>query len=284
MCPGPTGITPATWGGKNYLPYVRDVTRDYAQLRWLLGERFAGKAKAVYEFETFYNQSSYLYPAMAAAFRSLGAQVAHMWTYTLTPTAERFSGSHYLNLYCTPAKAASFALAGETFARIPRYTPYPAEVTDPMRFGPCLVSFAQDLSVLSTPDLLMYSHSFAAGTIPLPDRPGRVLGRGDSPLAAYAGTGIYYLEIGADAIELTINPDAEFIRPHWDRKAGGPPWSPVCALDSQATHPFTLRLPGWSRVWRMEGETRQPVAVEEGTPNLIFTASAGRYHIERVAP
>ena len=43
---------------------------------------YAGKAKTVYEFETFFNQSAYFYPIQAQYFRALGVQCASMWTYS----------------------------------------------------------------------------------------------------------------------------------------------------------------------------------------------------------
>jgi hypothetical protein len=140
--PSPFWNHPTDLSGKNYLPFLRRHYDEYRRLRWLLGKRFAGKAKAVYEFETFYNQTSYLYPAMARLFRSLGAQIAHMWTYSLTPTAEYLGGSHHLNLYCTPQKAVSFIIAEAVFAESPRYAPYDATGTDPVTFDHCAVSFA----------------------------------------------------------------------------------------------------------------------------------------------
>lgn len=279
--PRPYWDHPLDLGDRNYLPYLRDVGHDYAGLRWLLDERFADKARAVYEFETFYNQSSYLYPAMAAVFRSLGAQVAQMWTYTLTPTAEFFSGSHYLNLHTTPAKAASFALAGETFQSLPRFAPYPAEVADPMVLGPCTLSFEQDISVVSTPDVFMHSKSVGAEALP-PVRPRLILARGSSPLVTYGGSGIYRLDIGADGIDLVIHPDAEFVLPHWNRKGRPSPWPRVCALDHEARHRFALRLEDWPgpvAVWRLDGEERQAVPLLGDGP--VFEARPGRYRIER---
>ena len=139
--PGQAGLPQDYWNhpvdlsGTNYLPYVRDCYTDYRLLRWVLGTRFAHKAKVVYEFETFYNQSIYLYPALARLYRGLGAQMAQMWQYTLSPVAEYAGGSHYLNLLCTPAKAVSIALAGQVFASTPRGTPYDVAATDSPRPG-----------------------------------------------------------------------------------------------------------------------------------------------------
>ena len=76
-------------------------------------KRFLNKARIVYEFETYYNHSSYLYPLMAKYFRAQGIQAAAMWTYLLPGQVEYTAASHHLNLKTTPNKAASFMIAGE---------------------------------------------------------------------------------------------------------------------------------------------------------------------------
>ena len=116
----PFWANPADLSGNNYLPYLQTCYRDYSYLRWMLGRRFEKKAKMAYEFESMYNHSAHLYPAMARLFRSLGAQIAPMWQYTLSPVAEYRGGSHYLNAYCTPRKAVSFRIASRVFAATPR--------------------------------------------------------------------------------------------------------------------------------------------------------------------
>ena len=73
------------------------------------------QGKLVYEYETFCNQSAYLYPAMAKFYRSVGAQIATQWTYGLTAYSEYLGGSHVFNLKTTPRKAASFMVAKQQF-------------------------------------------------------------------------------------------------------------------------------------------------------------------------
>ncbi|MFR6635497.1 MAG: hypothetical protein ACLUQ6_13115 [Alistipes onderdonkii] len=73
------------------------------------------RQKTVYEFETFFNQSAYLYPIQAQYFRALGVRCASMWTYTMQEYAPYHCGSHFLSLTCTPKKAASFIVAGEIY-------------------------------------------------------------------------------------------------------------------------------------------------------------------------
>jgi hypothetical protein len=272
---------PADLSGRNYLPYVAKNGREYERLGWALGQRFAKKAKLVYEYETFFNQSSYLYPAMARVFRSLGVQIACMWTYSLSPAAERMAGSHHLNFYCTPQKAVSCAIAGEVLAATPRYAPLEWTREDNLAFGACAVSFTNNLSVWRSADTYMQSRATALA----PGAPLRtvrhVLACGDSPYASYGGTGIYSVEVGADAVEIEISPDAEFVWPPWkgNRKA---PWDLVCRLDAATPHRFVLRHPDWPggvRVWRVEDGQRTPVAAAEGAP--AFEARPGHYRIER---
>jgi hypothetical protein len=248
----------------------------------LLGSRFAGKAKAVYEFETMYNHTAHLYPAMAALFRALGAQIAHMWTYSLTPTAEFLSGSHHLNLYCTPRKAVSFAAAAELFSRVPRHTPYSPADEDDLVFGPAAVSFRRDLALFCSETVFMHSGPVSEWC-PLPlrtDRVSTVFGVGSSPLLGYDGTGAYSMSVGRDAIDLLINPDAEFIRPPWDRQTG-PSWERVCRLTDDRPHRIEVRVPGWDtiRVERVDGAEAIAVPAEPGKP--AFRGTPGHYRIHR---
>ncbi|HJN14611.1 MAG TPA: hypothetical protein QGH10_03930, partial [Armatimonadota bacterium] len=259
----PFWANPVDLSDTNYLPFMRRNYEEYRRLRWLLGERFAGKAKCVYEFETFYNQTSYLYPAMARLLRALGAQVANMWTYSLTPTAEFISGSHHLNLHCTPEKAVSFAIAGQVFADTPRLAPYEAPDDSEATFGDCTVSFSRNLSVHSSPSALMHSRALDWDGIEVHDSVSRIVGCGDSPLVTYDGTGAYFIDVGEDSISLTIGPDARFILPPWDRQKSKP-WARTCELDRDSEHSLALRLPGWeegARAVRVDDGEESPVAV-----------------------
>jgi hypothetical protein len=137
---------PTDLSGRNYLPYLGRCYTDYDALRWLLGRRFAGKAKVTYEFETFFNQSSYLYPAMARLLRALGSQMAMMWQYTLSPPARYCGGSHYLNLETSPQKALSFRIASRVFGELPRYADYDTRAQAEMVFGHAAISYPNNLS------------------------------------------------------------------------------------------------------------------------------------------
>jgi hypothetical protein len=273
---------PVDLSGRNYLPYLDKSYAEYEQLRWALGTRFAGKAKVVYEYETFFNQSAYLYPAMARLFRALGVQIAQMWTYSLTPTAEYLSGSHHLNLYCTPQKAVSFTIAGELFARTPRYTRFDAPGADNRVYGPCAVSFTNNVSILQTADTYMQSRATAWSPFPPNPQVRRIVACGSSPQVTYDGTGAYFVEAGDSSVEIEINPDSTFVLPPWDSHRKGL-HEKVCRLDYATPHRFVLHLPGWQdhvRVSRLEEGRTSPVATPGDKP--AFEALPGRYRVERI--
>jgi len=267
--------------GKNYLPFIRANYEQYGRLRWVLGRRFAGKAKIVYEFETFFNQATYLYPAMARVFRALGAQIACMWTYTLSPSSEYFTGSHLLNLECTPGKAVSFTIAERVFRDTPRYAPYNAPTDDDLIFGNCAVSFARDLSILCAEDTYMQTRSNDWFPLPLPKTPRRIVGCSDSPFVQYGGTGAYFVEVGKDVINIEIMPDVTRSREHWNPQIKRP-FRKVCRLDRETSHRFALTLPGWRgkvTVWRIDGSSRRLIPAT----GLTFDAKPGTYRVERTS-
>jgi len=280
--PTPYWNHPMDLSGRNYLNYLLRCYREYSYLRWLLGKRFQSKAKVVYEFETFYNQSGYLYPAMARMFRGLGAQIAPMWQYTLTPAATYCGGSHYLNLYTTPSKAVSYRIAAWTFAHTPRFAEFSPEADNTeLDLGDGRLSFAKNLSVVSNDEVFYHSGPVTDWPRPIATPRREIVGCGSSPLIEYAGSGAYFLAIGSDALELTILPDVSYPRPPW-MKPGRWPWKePTAVLDDKTAHPFTLRLPGWERdliVRRVDGDKAQEVPLRSRNS---FSATPGKYRIER---
>ena len=124
LYPGQSDLKKPFWknteelSDKNYIPYIKDCAENEDWLGWLYSDSFKNKAKLVYEYETFCNQSGYLYPAMAEFFRSVDAQIAAQWTYGLTGYAKYLGGSHVFNLKTTPKKAASFMVAKKQFKDI----------------------------------------------------------------------------------------------------------------------------------------------------------------------
>ena len=269
-------LHPKDLSARNYLPYLQKVSDLQDWHGWIRAKRFASKAKVVYEYETFFNQSAYLYPAMAKEFRSFGAQVATLWTYALSGYETYAGGSHTFNLETTPRKAASFMVAHEVFKTLPRGVAYNTTAPDSDQFDGVHLSQPLDISAISTGDTLIHAGSIPDGFVPLPANPQRIIGVGDSPFITYAGTGIHFLEQTSDKqYQLTILPSVTLLSPQWHEAAQG---KPVVELDRTTALPFHLQLPGKPTIAGVEskvGEGWQPVAFE----NNQFLAAPGEYRI-----
>jgi len=289
LYPGLYDIDPEYWyypenlDGNNYLPFIKDTYDYYGGLRWALGTRFESKAIVTYEFENLFQQTTHMYPAMARIMRALGSQMASMWRYRPSPSAEYDAGSHILNLDCTPPKAASFAIASEVFKTTGRNAPYVAPTDDNLVFDNTLgVSFQNNLSVLRTADTYMYStgDDWLPSPLSVPTAPTKIVGREDSTLVQYAGTGIYFMDIGADIINLEITPDASWLSEHWN-SVWSPPYYKTVLLDHDTLHTFTLDHPDWQGNAIVERyESGNWDIVHTGT--LSFPAKAGKYRIAQI--
>ena len=277
-------------GGDNYWDSSLDLTRhDFSDwfkegytnrewYGWLLEPRFAQKAKLVYEYETFYNQSAYLYPVQAEFMRALGVQVATMWHYSFSEYAPYRSGSHVLNLNCTPRKAASFAVAAGIFEATPLLQEYnldsPAERVSDDR----MYSYRKDLGIFSSDDVYYYSGDVSADEQPKP--PGNIreiVGQGSSPVVEYGGNGLYSVNIQDNQVEIFIAPDHEWVSPPWQRGKGL-----VTRLDESVTHPFELKIGGddisQGKLFRLENGKWYPGQLKDG--RLKFDARPGHYVID----
>ena len=268
--PHPYWDHPMDLSGRNYLPYLRDCYANYHALRWLLSQRFASKAKVTYEFETFYNQSSYLYPAMASLFRSLGSQMAMMWQYTLPPAAKFCGGSHYLNLKGSPQKALSFRIASQVFAELPRFAPYDVQAETEMAFGHATILQPRNISVYQSDESLVYTGPVET-LPPVGPRIREIAGYGRSPVVDYDGSGAYFVRVKEDRLEVEILPDVSHPWPLWKRP-GRPPWTTTCCeFDDKTPHRFAIHLPGWEGKLAMKGGKMRADGAFEITP--------GRYSI-----
>ena len=237
--------------------------------------RFANKAKVIYEFENVYNQCAYLYPADARLFRSLGAQSATMWRYSLMPGALNEMGSHYLNLLTTPEKAVSFMIGGEAMKQAPRYARYDTATQDVMQFGNCYLSFSKNNSLFCDGKRLLYARNMDKFPIPVSDTVRQITATGSSPWVSYGGNGVYFINIGKDQLDLEVMPNVAFTKPCYLEGS-------QATLDYEGKHPMTLHLPGWNNkvtIRKTAGNNVGPVPLN-GT-NLTFAAAAGHYQINR---
>jgi hypothetical protein len=198
----PTGLNSGYELAGNYLRTVD----DYPGLRMPELEKMP---RLVYEFDSADQLTGYMYPAMARTFRAGGVQLAAMFAYDMLETASRNLGwqTHRLNLVYTPRKAISAVIAAEAMRRLPRmrsYGPYPQNTA----FGPFRVSYEENLSEMVTPDAFL--HAGPTRTAP-PDRSRlrRIAGYGSSPVVAYDGEGVYFLDRVREGVwRLEVYPDA----------------------------------------------------------------------------
>jgi hypothetical protein len=264
----------------NYLPMLKPDGVDWAALR---RTREAGKAVVVYEFETWCNDTAYLYPAMARLFRELGAQIACMWEYDPAIAAEyNFVPSHFLNLYTSPAKAASFLVGGEVFRRHPRARRIPDERLGPVefRFGPFGASYSANTSWFVGDDTLLYSRGLPSdvATDDLTAREWRkIAGTGASPLIEVSGDGIYRLDRITAGYRLALFPDTELRGDLW--KAGERATrSKKIVLRNQERRVVKLKLPGWTGRYIVNSPEQGVSTMAEGGQ---FDALPGIYVLEQ---
>ncbi len=207
----PTGLVAGRALRQNFLPRV-DVYCGNAWTPTMRSEAVAQKAKIVYEFDAADVAGSYMYPAMARAFRSGGAQIAAQFQYDPLPVAPFNAGwqTHYLNLVYAPQKAVSFAIAAEAFRRLPRLQDY-GRYPDNTRFGPFRVSYEEDLSEMVTEREFLYSNDTSTAP-PAPAKLERIIGCGSSPVVRYEGTGAYFLDKLTNGVwRLEVYPDAVWV-------------------------------------------------------------------------
>ena len=264
---------------QNYLPYLKRSYQDPEYQGWLQEDRFKGeKAVVVYEYETWHNQSTYMYPAMAKYFRAQGAQVATMWTYYLydnSKTGRARQSSHNLNMVTTPRKAASFLVAKEIFQHTPRYISFETTEPDADQFGHAALSFPEDLSAFATDERLVHTGDLNRKFIQLPRIPKKIAGYGSSPFIQYKGKGMYFIEAVfeegtfSNRWNLRVMPHAVF-----DEEG-------QAVVNREKAFAFTMLLPGMDRrkwaVYRIEGEKRSRVKTKP--PAITFHVAPGDYEI-----
>ncbi|MGC8784939.1 MAG: hypothetical protein ACP5RN_11225 [Armatimonadota bacterium] len=210
-----------------------------------LPAEFARKARLEYEFDTpATNVSCYLYPALAARFRSGEVQVACQFQYDSLSTARWNTDwqAHWLNWLYTPSKVVSYMLAGETFRRLPRGVRYERPVTELVLPELMATSFSRNQSMLATEEVVMYARGIGEWQpLRVPKSPRRIVGTGSSPYVEYTGSGLYILQQEDErTLSLQVNPDAVLV----GNSLQGSFAAPVAELKEQP-HLFRLKMEGW---------------------------------------
>jgi hypothetical protein len=265
--------------GNNYLNYLNRCLKDHQYLAWTLEKRFQNKAKVVYEYETWSNMSTYLYPAMAKLFRNLKAQIACQWTYALSSYATHNAGTHVFNLKTTPGKALSWMNAKRVFHETTRGSQW-SFATEVDSSPSARWSFPLDLSASQQHGHLIHSSDLPKDFIPKEGSVQTITGRGHSAFAEYGGSGIYQLrDLNSDSIRLEIFPDVQILNEHWVERHTG---EATFSLRQEASFPFEILDPrvdsNW-KVYKKQGYRWIPVSTYHG--KLRFDATAGSYVIRR---
>ncbi|HEX6372130.1 MAG TPA: hypothetical protein VF006_24615 [Longimicrobium sp.] len=255
----PTGLN----SGREQRGNTLRTVEAYPQLA---NPELRGMPRLVYEFDSADQQTGFMYPAMVRTFRAGGVQLAAMFAYDMLETASRNLGwqTHRLNLVYTPRKAMSAVIAAEAMRRLPRggdYGGYPADTI----FGPFRVSYAQDLSEMAAEDAFLYAGS--TGTMPpRPERLTRVAGYGSSPVVAYEGEGVYFLDRVRDGVwRLEVYPDAVDVDDPFEMQRA----DKVVTRAIYRDHGMRIDLPGLGADFHV-----QPVARGNAAPSR---AEGGRF-------
>ena len=254
---------------RSFADWFNKYFADQDGYGWAVSGDFTKKAKIVYEFETFFNQSAYLYPVQALYFRALGAQAANMWTYTFNEIAPYFGGSHFLNLRYTPAKAASFIVAEKIF----NSTEMGGAITveDEMCGSNWCISKSHDAAVYSDSDWYCHSGPTEDGWSSLTpsSEVKHIRGLGNSPIVKYSGNGIYFIDETEEGLQIVLMPDVEV---KGDRFTSPDYKTVVTELIQDRPNTLSINLKKWAQktfeLYEVSGDerslVRDGVKVSEG--------------------
>jgi hypothetical protein len=230
----PTGLNARHALTENYLRTVDDFAP-------MLRPNLLNVPKAVYEFDSADMNSGYMYPAMIREFRGVGAQFIAMFSYDMLDTAPYNLGwqTHFLNLVYSPKKAMSAIIAAEATKALPRYKHY-GDYPNNRNFGPFRVSYEEDLSEMATNEKFLYAND----TQTRPSKPAalkKIAGFGSSPVVAYEGRGVYFLDkIAGGLWRLEVYPDAMLVQDPFAQRLN---YQTVSSRLVVRQWPMTVKLP-----------------------------------------
>lgn len=244
--------------------------------------------RVVYEFDSPDTRDGYMYPAMARAYRSVGAQAALMFAYDMLGTASRNLGwqTHYLNLVYTPRKAVGSIIAAEAMYRLPRMVSY-GEYPTNTRFGDFRLSYPDTLAELVAVDAFMHSGSTTSRP-PTPDSLERIVGYGSSPVVQYGGVGVYFLDrIRPGLWRLEVYPDAVPVRDPFELQR----LDKIVTRAIRRTWPMTVSLPGLGSQFTVQPVTAGNAANSQAiagrftvTPGVYLLSTSGGVDVASLPP
>ncbi|MFR9524009.1 MAG: cellulase family glycosylhydrolase [Rikenellaceae bacterium] len=248
-CKDPYWDNPLDHTERDFAQFFRNGHNKYEWYGWALSEPFASKAKVVYEFETFFNSSSYLYSQMARFMRSMGAQAACMWTYCM-----------------------------------PNYAPYSMANPSEDEGAGYIISHSRDLAAFASDQIFAYSNSTDAEDLQgaLQHTPKRILGRGNSKFAASNSEGRYMIQVMGKELRIYVEPNVRYLREHWQRCS----YKDGVAVDVLYDDPcqMSLSIEGWQEdghytIQRVEGKKRKKYAKVQSLSSLSL--KPGEYVINK---
>lgn len=306
---GSFGEQGETESPSTFVENLHEMKRERELHGWQLEAPYEfGYARIVNKFDVPDGSGASLYPVMAKWFRSLGVQVATLWTYRSTGIRSYYSGPHNFNLKTTPRKAAGYLVAREVFRKSPRFIRFSVSEKEVTRIGGAAISFATNSSAVSNESLLIHAGTMDSGFVSLPESPMNVMGVGSSPFIRFEGPSLYYLNkdisvpsppqdslldrfralfvreagSGASYYVLRIFPEC-----HWsvDPDSGEndvPPGQKLAEFDEETAYPLHLYMPcqgSITRIVRMNKGQATPVSFSRTEGALVFQATPGLFHL-----
>lgn len=240
----PTGLDSGAARIGNCLSMVRRSSiRDVPEIR--------NMKKMIYEFDAADVSGAYMYPAMARQFRAEGVGMAFQFHYVATAIAPRnlVCRTHHLNLFHTPSKALSLAIAAEVFRSLPageRFDPCHEE----MSFAPFRIVPSKNLSEMVTEESFIHT----ADTTTVPPATGklkRIWGCGRSAVCGSDGNGCFFLDrLTDDSWRLQLAPS---VRGNADPFSGGKSVKTIILPDPVELTVALKDLGGEYTIWSPEG-------------------------------
>ena len=270
---------PVDLSGRDYTDWFNTYFDNVDGYGWMRLPEYKDRAKVVYEFETFFNQSTWLYPVQAQFFRTLGVQAASMWTYCMKEYAQYHAGSHFLSLTCTPGKAVAFIIAQQVFKTTQRGRQYDRQLSEQIQKN-LVISKTNDLAIFSDEDRLYHTGGISGFCpVSVSRKVREIIGIGNSPIVSYTGTGIYFINDTDEGLQLRLMPDHKWIQEPWNSRNSGL----VSELDHEKVNTMSIELDRWKggdyTIWKLEDGQRH----EAGRTNSLsdLNLKPGNYLITR---
>ena len=272
----PIGLVSGQTQQGNFLPSIDRYDISFSNKV----KGFDQKARMVYEFDPADIMYSYIYPAMARTFRTVGFQWITQFAYDPIDIAYANTEyqTHFLNLAYTPHKAISMKIAAEAARSLKRGESYGSYPQDTIFGDGFRVSYTEDLSELNNGKKFYYSNN----TRTQPQDASQLIsiaGCGSSPVIRYEGTGAYFVDCLESGVwRLEVMPDAvvvsdPFAKPSLDNEV---------VTIVYGTWDMALQLPDLGKEFTLTALNKGNQQKEkEVTDGIIRSLRPGTYLLKR---